>query len=93
MILVTNPKGAKMKVRIHLSRFISDILRAERNIILDFAESEITLKELIEKMIEIYGEKLRDMPVMILVDGKRGELETKIKDGTNVVFMIPYAGG
>lgn len=82
-----------MKVRIQLSRFISEILKAERNIVLDFAESEITLKELIEKMIEIYGEKLRDIPVLILVDGKRGEPETKIKDGSNVIFMVPYAGG
>lgn len=86
-----------MRVNVYFSRFISETLGTEKNIMLDLSENDITLKELIDKLIEIYGEKLektfKNIPISILIDGKLGMLNAKIKDGSKVLFMIPYAGG
>lgn len=61
-----------------------------------------TIYDLIKKLVELYGEKLREivldpitgrLRVVVLVDGKYGELKTKLIDDSKVVLMIPYAGG
>lgn len=67
------------------------------NIILEFKEDEITVKELIDKIAELYGEKFTELientPTIILVGGKLGDQNTRIKNESEVFFMIPYAGG
>lgn len=31
--------------------------------------------------------------IAVLVDGRRGELESQLKDGSEVAFLLPFAGG
>jgi molybdopterin converting factor small subunit len=63
---------------------------------------EITVEELIEKMAKSLGERFKravvdpktgELQVTALVDGKRGGLKTKLRDGATVVFVMPFAGG
>lgn len=63
-----------------------------------------TLKELIDKLCTIYKSEFREavldrgnklkLHALILVDGLLAkELDTKLKDGEMVVFMLTIAGG
>lgn len=80
-----------------LARMIGADEAAEINI-----NEGATVKDLIDKIVELYGKKSREVmldskkqkiKIIVLVDGKRGELETKLSEKSKIVLMMPYSGG
>jgi len=94
-----------MKVRVRLFAVFREIA-GTANVILEFNNENITVRDVIEKLKDSLNEKLYDMimstwerhsSILILVNGhnirlKEG-LDTKIKDGDEIAIFPPGAGG
>lgn len=80
---------------------LTDYISVNKETDVDVPDGAIVY-DLIQRLVELYGNKLKEilldtltekLKVIVLVDGKYGELKTKLREGSKVFFMIPYAGG
>ncbi len=90
-----------MLLQIQLVKPLGDIIGADKTVEINI-DNGVTVKNLIDKIVELYGEKASEIildpkkekiKIVVIVDGKNGDLKTKLNERSKVVLLIPYGGG
>ncbi len=93
--------GRKMRVRAIYNGILSEIVGCDSETI----ESDLlTLGTLIDGLEKRHGDRIKELKIrsaseedvpwlLILVNGQRVDLSTKLEDGDEVDFVMPLAGG